>query len=137
MKAPFAVFSCMTEFTPYVLGHLMRGGFQVARREAAVPAVLDFEVTDGTRRLALIAVKHPQKSDLTMMLVPLKSRWSLAGLFGKKKFCFSVSAWLQNASWDEPKEGEQGAGRVAPLKPPPLLLLEGAAMPLPRSNYAK
>jgi hypothetical protein len=131
MRAPTATFSCAVAYAPHVSDHLRRGGFQVAYRDSAAPAVFDYVVSDGARRAALIAVKHPEKEELTLMLAPLRPRWGLRGLFGQKAFAFSVVTWLLNASWGDPGSGLQDAGVAAPLRPPPLALIAGAARALP------
>jgi len=74
---------------------------------------------------------------VTLMLAPLFPGWNIRGYFGQKKFAFEVTTWLLNASWGEPPSGLQGAGVVAPLRPPPLILLGNAAMPLPKVDELK
>jgi hypothetical protein len=134
LKAPVAIFSCPDDYAPYVFGHLQRGGFKVSKRESRVPAVFDYVVSDGVRKAAFIAVKNPTKKVLTLMLSPLSPGWNLRGYFGQKKFAFEVTTWLLNASWDDPPNGLHGAGVVAPLKPPPVVLLGSAALQLPKVN---
>ena len=137
MKESVSTFSCLIEFAPYVSDHLKRGGFQVCRRESSVPAIFDYVVSDGVRRSALTAVKHPLKKDLTLILAPLSWGWRLPALFGRKKFSFALTACLLNASWSDPDKGFQGAGVVAPLKPSPSLLSASAAQSLPRFDNGK
>jgi hypothetical protein len=119
LKAPWATFSYAPDFAPYLFGHLQRGGFKVSNRQSTVPAVFDYSVSDGTLRAAFIAVKNPEKKDLTLMLTPLHPGWNLLGYFGQKKFAFDVTSWLLNASWGDPPSGSQCAGVGALLKPPP------------------
>jgi len=134
LKEPWATFSCPTDFAPYLFGHLQRGGFKVSKRQSIVPAVFDYTVSDGTRRAAFIAVKNPEKKDLTLMLAPLHPGWNLLGYFGQKKFAFDVTSRLLNASWGDPPSGFQCAGVGAPLKRPPLVLLGSAAKRLPNAD---
>jgi hypothetical protein len=137
MKAPTATFSCACGYAPLVFDHLRRGGIQVSYRESSAPAVFDYVVSDGARRSALVAVKHPGKEDLTLMLAPLRPRWGIRGLFGRRKFEFSVVTWLLSAAWGDPGNGLQGGQVAAPLKPPPLALVAGAAVEIPRPRDTK
>ena len=102
-----------------------------------MPAVFDYIVTDGARKAAFMAVKNPEKKDLTLMLAPLNPGWNLRGYFGQKKFAFDVTTWLLNASWGDPPSGSQDAGVGARLKPPPLVLLGTAAKSHPKPDDHK
>jgi hypothetical protein len=137
VKAPTATFSCEIDYAPYVFDHLRRGGFSVSYHESSAPAVFDYVVSDGVRRSALTAVKHPKKKDITLMLAPMRPRRTFRGLFGQKKFDFAVVTWLLNASWGDPDNGLQGGGVVARLKPPPLTLVGSIARAFPPTDDDK
>lgn len=116
MKAPWATFSCPTDFAPYLFGHLQRGGFKVSKRQSRVPAVFDYTVSDGARRAAFIAVKNPEKKDLTLMLAPLHPGWNLLGYFGQMKFAFDVTSWVMGRPTQRfPVRRGGGAVEAAPV----------------------
>jgi len=133
-KPPLAVCPCNVDIVPRLPAVLEHGGFQVWRNQSTAPARFDYAVSDGTRRVALKVVNGVAEEKVLLVLGRMRFEWKLRALFGRKKFVAAVVACLQRATRGDPDEGFEGAGVLAPLRPPPSVLSAAAATELPRAG---